>query len=329
MTKEHKEIGQEVKIVDHIRYDDTPHTYTNINTGELYISATSLIGKYEKQFETEKMSYLCAKRDVREGLTELSVTERQEELKRLWKEKNERVCKFGTQRHLILEDMLTNKLSNEELHVKYELEENDLIYIQYVRDLKLDKADDLILEDLLYSDHYKLAGQSDVVRIIDGYVHIDDWKFNSKPLEWEAYNNQKRLGPLHPIPQSKLHGYEIQANIYMYLKCKMTGLKPGSLRVHHFLDGVCTTHKFELKQDLVEKLFDYYHYKDRIEHYSHTMLIKGRQAFTKDSELCTVLEVNPKEDEYTIQVGGRIIEKLDAKAVKKIMMISDLDNIEW
>lgn len=245
------------KIKGTIGYNDLLHRYEVIATKKKYTSCTTLLGKFKEEFDEQKMSFFCAKRDVKKRLTKLSIEKRQQELLAEWKLKNKTVCDYGTRLHYALEIMLQDKLTIKETKSKFNLNDTECIYLQYVVDLRLHDDCDLILEDLLFSHEYEIAGQSDVVRIKDSLVHIDDWKFNSKFLDWESYKDKTFLKPLTYRKESKLDIYELQLSIYMYLKCEETGLEPGTMQIHHFLDGICTTHKFKYNKEEVIKILDY------------------------------------------------------------------------
>jgi len=46
-----------------IYFDEKKHSYTNVKTNERYISATTLIGKFKKPFDTDKHSKRVADRE--------------------------------------------------------------------------------------------------------------------------------------------------------------------------------------------------------------------------------------------------------------------------
>ena len=63
-----------------IKFNEKYHSYTNSFTGEKYISATTLIHKFTKPFDTEKHAKRVAER---EGTTT-------EEIKKQWKEEGKK-----------------------------------------------------------------------------------------------------------------------------------------------------------------------------------------------------------------------------------------------
>ena len=68
-----------------IKFNEKYHSYSNSFTGEKYISATTLIHKFTKPFDTERHAKRVAER---EGTTT-------EEIKNQWKEENKIACDYG------------------------------------------------------------------------------------------------------------------------------------------------------------------------------------------------------------------------------------------
>lgn len=293
------------KQKDHIIYNDEFHLYINSITKQKYESMTTFLGRIDPPFDP-MMAYYCAQRDVRNGWTTLSVEDRERELKAKWAAKNKLVCDLGTRLHYVLEMMLTHGYSRAKVQELYKLTEEEMIYIDYVKELNLDaEGTHLILEDLLYHDFYMKAGQSDVVRIIGDYVHIDDWKFNFKEeLTWEGFRGATFMFPLDYMQASKLNTYELQLSGYMYFKCLETGLKPGTLQIHHFYKGKCRTHKFQYREKEIKLLLDYFHYRGEIPIYGNVDLFEGRMGISKKGKIIRVHEV--LEDKVLLQIGSRI-----------------------
>ena len=309
------------KQIDDIAYSDEKHIYFDVTTKERYTSVTTLIGKYQPQFDEIFMSRKCAERDIRKGWTKLSVTERQQELLAQWKEKNVTVSDNGTRLHLMIEEFLMGVNSYEESIRKYNLTAQEVTYLDYVISLNFHDYDLLICEDLLYNKKYKRAGQSDIVTIHQGRINIDDWKFNSKPLTWEGYNGQKMLYPLHHLQSSKLHTYQLQTSIYMYFKCLATGLKPGHIRIHHFLDGVITPFEFEYLEEEVYTLLEYDFNKNKIKKYGNIDLFIGRKSFNAGGELLEIVK-KYEDDTYDVRIGkNTIVNDLYEDDVRELMSL--------
>lgn len=205
------------KQFHHIAYNDEVHVYWNLLTKERYKSVTTLIGNYTPQFDTEGKSLACAKRDVREGLTTLSVLDRQEELKAQWKEKNRISTEVrGTPIHNAIEMLLTHDVTAKEVCETTCLNKEFHKYVYYIEKKKFkDRGAKLHPEVLVYSDKYKLAGQSDLMLEYNDYLEIYDWKTNAnKDLSYTCDYHTKFLSPLMFTPAGKLSHYAMQLAIY-------------------------------------------------------------------------------------------------------------------
>ncbi len=291
-----------MKISNGVSFRESTHEYRRLDTGEKLVSVTTVLNEFSPAFDTEKMSRLCAERDVREGHTGLTVAERQAELKALWKKKNEDVSEEGTRRHLLMETMLKELKSPAAMQKELGLSDEDRGCLEYGWGLNLHKRDSIFVEDLLSDFGYGIAGQSDIVTIHGGKVHIDDWKFNSKKLTWDSYNGQTMSFPLHRFKASKLHTYMMQASIYMFLKCRQTGLKPGRLRVHHYLDGVWEMHEFDYMEEDVFRLLEYRSKAKKIPvFHKEPGIYQGMMKLLPSGDIAEVVEV--LDSGYRIMVG--------------------------
>ena len=80
-----------------IKFDEAAHTYTHNDTGEKFISVTTLLGKYKQPFDRDGHSKRVA---AREGVSQELVLE-------MWEEEKNKACKRGTDIHKILEDYIS------------------------------------------------------------------------------------------------------------------------------------------------------------------------------------------------------------------------------
>lgn len=85
-----------------------------------------------------------------------------------------------------------------------------------------------------------ICGQSDLVEVIDGVVHITDYKTNKEIRstsfkDWEGLS-QKMNPPVSHLDDCNLNHYNLQLSIYMYMILKHNPkLKPGTLMIQHIL----------------------------------------------------------------------------------------------
>jgi hypothetical protein len=126
-------------------FDAKTHTYRHPETGEAYISTTTLIGKYKKPFDVEKHAARVADR---KGVTP-------EQIKAEWKEINEASKIYGTEKHTVLEQYLKEKTYDAK-HEAFIKAYDELGIIQ--------DSDHILVEERLCNHAYKLAGTADIIR---------------------------------------------------------------------------------------------------------------------------------------------------------------------
>ena len=327
---EHEKYGKFDKISNGYGFRESDHAYIDLSTGKRMTSVTTVIGTFQPVFDTEKKSLGVAKREVRNGIVKgVTVLERQQQLKKQWKDKNHKVSSYGTHLHYVLETMLVKKMSVQEtlnfFNIKTLGDSEEAIrgrhekkYIQFVHDLNLWDYDELICEDLLSSRKWGLSGQSDVVGIKNNKVYIRDWKFNSKMLSWDGFRGERFHFPLSHYETGKLRTYQLQGSIYMYLKCLQTGLEPGDIIFYHFLNGVITEHRLEYLEEEVYRLLEFWYWKDKIPKYGHVDLIEGRMGIDLSGNIVQIKSV--KEDKCLLQVGKNI-DWFSLDVTRKIMCL--------
>lgn len=93
-------------------------------------------------------------------------------------------------------------------------------------------------EHLLYNEKLHICGQSDIVIVCDGFVHIIDYKTNKK-LEMQGYgwkygSPSMMLSPVSHLEDCNFNHYVLQLGIYMRLVLlKNPQLKPGKIIIIH------------------------------------------------------------------------------------------------
>lgn len=223
------------------------HQYKNKVTGEKYISVTTLIGKYEPEFDTDYWSLYKAIKDVlvyknewfswrfnngcggsdgwkrvvptwkrlQDNLiapSEHTILHRQEQYKKRWKEKNAAALDKGSIIHGIKEAEIKIARS----HKAY-----GNLYNEYVREERpIDERTfvhrGVYPELLLHNTTYGVCGLADIV-FVDLKDHwIDDYKTNEK-IDEEGFDNQTLLGPLAELPNCNKSVYTMQLSTYAYM----------------------------------------------------------------------------------------------------------------
>lgn len=99
-------------------------------------------------------------------------------------------------------------------------------------------TDGVYPEHMVYLKSAGLCGQSDLVEVINGVVHITDYKTN-KEIKIEGYTNwegitTKMNSPVAHLDDCNVNHYALQLSLYMYIILKHNPrLKPGVLTIHH------------------------------------------------------------------------------------------------
>ena len=120
--------------------------------------------------------------------------------------------------------------------------------VKYSPEQKL--KDGVYPEHMVYLKSAGICGQSDLVEVIDGEVHITDYKTN-KEIKVEGYTNwegisQKMSGPLSHLDDCHLNHYALQLSMYMFIILKHNPkLRPGTLTIHHILFEESGRDKFD------------------------------------------------------------------------------------
>lgn len=230
--------------VDHIYYNDE---------GVNYQSATSLIKKYSKPFEREKIAAKYAKKNKK------TVKEVLEE----WTKLGDEAVQKGTAYHKMKETELLGKESciiedDEHLVHKNDWEENG---IKIRKSLKLEPG--VYPELIVWSDRYTIAGQADYVEITkSNKINIKDYK-TSKEIKTKAYEKWDGTREMMKFPVNNLEDcnfshYSLQINLYAFLIRQYNrNLKIGKLQIEHIIgDYNLDTKEFELKQSVIYDIPD-------------------------------------------------------------------------
>jgi hypothetical protein len=101
-------------------------------------------------------------------------------------------------------------------------------------------TDGVYPEHMVYLKSAGLCGQSDLVEVIGGEVHITDYKTN-KEIKTEGFTNwegitTKMNSPVSHLDDCNVNHYALQLSLYMYIILKHNPrLKPGILTIHHIV----------------------------------------------------------------------------------------------
>lgn len=229
-----------------IRFSPQEHKYTSIKPEDEkdWISVTSFIGNFKQPFDAGVISKKSAKNKKSKwfGMTP-------EEIQQAWKNEAKRATDLGTWYHNCRERDLC----------ELDTIERQGIVVPIVKPIETDGikiSPDQKLKDGVYPEHMVylrsagLCGQSDLVEVVNGQVHITDYKTN-KEIKTEAYTNwegitQKMMHPVSHLDDCNLNHYTLQLSLYLYIILKHNPrLKPGNLTIHHILFEEVGRDKFD------------------------------------------------------------------------------------
>lgn len=219
-----------------LRFTPYDHKYTSIKDEDAreWLSVTSFIGNFKQPFDADAIAVKSSKnrKSKWHGMTP-------EDIKEAWKAEANRATTLGTWYHNCREYDICS-LNNMERHGKTipVMKPIEVEGVKYSPEQKL--SDGIYPEHMVYLKSVGLCGQSDLVEVINGEVHITDYKTN-KEIKTQGYTNwegktQKMLAPVNHLDDCNLNHYALQLSLYMYIILKHNPrLKPGSLTIHHIL----------------------------------------------------------------------------------------------
>lgn len=219
-----------------ITFKSQDHSYTSIDKQEdiKWVSVTSFITNFKQPFDANTIALKTSKSKKSKwyGMTP-------EEIKLAWSNEALRATTLGTWYHNCRESDICS-LETIERHGYtvpiFKPIENNGIKISPNQKL----TDGVYPEHMVYLKSAGLCGQSDLVEVINGEVHITDYKTN-KEIKTEGYTNwegvtTKMNPPVKHLDDCNVNHYALQLSLYMYIILKHNPkLKPGILTIHHIL----------------------------------------------------------------------------------------------
>ena len=218
-----------------IIFEASKHSYTSIDPEDKtkWVSVTTLLGALKQPFDSKAIAERCSlnKKNKWYGMSV-------EAIQQAWKNEAERACNLGNwyhdQRERDLTQCETISRHNATLPVIKPLAAEDGKKLAPLQKL----IDGIYPEHMVYLKSAGICGQSDLVEVVDGYVHITDYKTNKKIdktsyVSWDGVS-KKMLGPVAHLDDCNYNHYTLQLSIYMYIILKHNpNLKPGSITIHH------------------------------------------------------------------------------------------------
>lgn len=274
---------------NHVNYNDEKHVYWNDN-GEKYISVTTLIGKYEQEFDKEfwsKYKALQALTDEKDfkvfksqllkikkfedgildtlNIDKKLFTGKQQDILDEWQAENLKSCERGTKIHAQMENQFyTGKesysLKQYGLGGKFKCDKGRT---------SLDLEQGVYPEYLVYRDSedgiIHLAGQIDLLVKDGNDISIIDYKTNKK-LDLKSYYNpltkkyESMKYPLNNIMDCNFYHYTLQLSTYAWMVQKMNpDFNIKMLKLIYFdHNGNTSFHELEYLKDDVERMLGHY-----------------------------------------------------------------------
>jgi len=216
-----------------LKFTPHNHKYTS-EDGIDWLSVTSLISQFKQPFDAETIASKVAKSKKSKwyGMTPA-------EIKEAWKSEAKRATDLGTWYHNQRENDLCQIGDMERHGVTVPVfKPIEVEGIKYSPEQKLKEG--IYPEHMVYLRSAGVCGQSDLVEVVDGKVHITDYKTN-KEIKVEGFTNwegktQKMSYPLSHLDDCHLNHYALQLSMYLFIILKHNPkLNPGVLTIHHIL----------------------------------------------------------------------------------------------
>ena len=167
------------------------------------ISVTTLIHKYQKPFDLEGMSALCAQR---EGVT-------QQEIKDRWAKINKTACRHGTKMHSVAERIFNGEFVDDSTFTP----EQQVVFrqIEAVVHKMQERPYDFESEKIIFDPSINVAGTVDLIgrnRDTGDYLLVD-WKTN-KRIRMDNEYGDCFLSPIDDLPDCEFNLYGMQLSLY-------------------------------------------------------------------------------------------------------------------
>jgi hypothetical protein len=230
-----------------ITLDSKTHTYST-RQGINYKSVSALIDQFVPFFDFEQKSYDYAKKY---GIPV-------EEVRSNWREKNKNSTVFGHTIHTNIEKLITEQKT----------EHKDKIYDQIIKEVNKfnTKGSQLLTEQIIYNDEYKIAGTSDLIVDRKNDFDIIDFKTNKK-IKFENPFNELLLYPVHHLQNAEYFKYSLQLSLYALMQEKLANKKAYRLVMFWFkrkkpedyecLEGTWLKYSIPYLKEEAEMLIEY------------------------------------------------------------------------
>lgn len=215
-----EEIKEKIKIFDDekFKFDEPSHTYTYEGDKEEYVSSTTFIKRFIKEFDSDFYSKKVADR---EGRTQQEVLDDWEDIK-------VHACNLGTEVHEYIEDFYNNDCTiNEKYSFEFDESKKRVSKFHEIFETRLNKLTPLVSELRLFNRKWKLAGTIDQLYFYKNTVILGDWKTNKKVKTDKDYSFQNLLYPFNRYKDNEINKYSLQISLYRIM------LEEVGIPTHH------------------------------------------------------------------------------------------------
>lgn len=256
-----------------VTFREEGHVYTHRSLGQ-FTSVTTIVSHYKNPFDEAYWSDYKAIKDEMEERKQWyayksmvggwenvvhywrknpvyldDILDRKNTYLRLWKQKREKACEYGTAIHRNKEDRINYK--KKEIYHDGVFTVSSPSRIMEYPDFNLVSV---YTEALVYNETYRVAGQVDKINQMKRIINIRDYKTNES-ISTEGFRNQMMTGPLKELPDCDLSAYTMQMSTYGWL-LEQVGYKVNKLEIEHTRAGKIIPVPY--RYDLVPKmLYDY------------------------------------------------------------------------
>ena len=219
-----------------LSFEPENHKYKSLDPNDNidWISVTTLISYFKQPFDAKAIAKKSSKSSKKwQGLTP-------ERIREIWKAEAKRATDLGTWYH----DQREHDITSCDTINRHEATLQVVKPIVNEKGYKVASSQKLLHgiypEHLVYLRSVGVCGQSDLVEIAHGLIHITDYKTN-KEIKTQSYVNwegisQKMNHPVSHLDDCNYYHYALQLSAYMYMIQKHNPtLKPGDLILHHII----------------------------------------------------------------------------------------------
>ena len=273
-----------------VAFSEGSHTYWNVNDNEKYISVTTLIGRYENEFDKEfwsaykalerlipadswkieKKSLLNSKKFDEEilniyNISKLNFNKAQQKILDEWQEENHKSCERGTKIHAMFENAMYKagaevSLKKFGIGGKFECDKG-----RTKLDLENGVYPEYLISRVSPDGILRLAGQIDLLVKQGNEITIIDYKTNKK-IDQHSYfdskskKTQKMKFPLNNIEDCNFWHYTLQLSTYAWMIEKLNpNFKIKDLIIIHYdHNNKQTIYHLEYLKDEVERMLKHY-----------------------------------------------------------------------